>query len=1766
MLKPLLRTIPALSGNVKIGCTLSGYDRIANTEYIAYVRNARLLPLSSVLAQRNIEVNLLYSSYDYDLSRFYKHYSSYFYDDVFDYNKADYILINKSEGQKNRNTDFEYGCKRVSYMKNGKQFAFYAPIYVESINDMPDYFRIKVNIVNEKYSVEKYIRVMINSDHSHNYLYIYLKRYLEKLDSDVIFCSPNMKQAIYHGIDLASGGFTKSVDNIVNKVFVKQNTINNFDAVVTNGFQRNYLAIRQILPFAWYFDVNDIMSDEEINKFKNSRVYISGAWYKNGQPVNFYNIDTNYEFRYESPYMLNKTNGTFNYKTTSNNIMDMHYPSLNEKLYTGYRYSNKVNVKYNRWKLKYSEDEHPYITNLSPAFSLNQNSMYKYGGFPEKYYPLEVICDSNNNLILPIGAALKDKSSPYVNNYTLTANYINTLNNNVSTWYTLVNKTDGMYEDDIWKDVQDDKVYYKGILYDFTKIYEKYPNMRERIDKFAVIVNLHFNKLSKQELSEINKADISIFNSFKYITDKTAWTSERLPEGFSSGKFNELPLMFNTAPSFGTGNSQLVFDKLYRKSNRGDFIDMLSLGYDIYAINTFYKYTDIVANFTDDPEYTDNIIYKLTKHENYNNYFIEGYELLPIYKLNNILHENGKDILFENKENAEWILDRLYFSQHGNYYKTKYDRDTFKKLVQDSGSEKRMVPLYLQSKFISKANFIDMLYDMYGNSYKVYESIISKLAEYEYQPRIKDETSATYAADVYIQKDKKKGHNYGNYIPQDKKLVDNDVIYVDPFNLNKVIEDYNSRFPHNYINPIPEDTKYEEYYAKFLNMKHLIFYVSELYKDVNSNEDILELVNSLYVRKRMIIGSEGTENVKFRDYYIPILNLYDKFRLLTQKEKIDILNSQFEVTSETVNSGSTDASGDNVDEDVIVGDVSDLENTSINNPIGIYKRVNDTIYSPSAYKLSSYSEIVPNIWKCNAFGTLHPAEYDEYGNLTHGRCAKPEDGGTYYYKYEMSEYHDEDFYYKPKFYVLTNWTGKDEYESIPDYIRRITYIVNNPLLEYLNDDLLDILMNNEISDIDVMLLPFGNGRHESMNPIGFDKIDINDPDIYDMLIELKDEIERIIPTIKDRIYYKIIAKTGDDNIYKKKDNFTGVNEYVILDDIDMKKAIINGTSNIVTYIINEDGKFVEKDYDTDEYYIARNESDPDYMDYVRDTLSQFLGDLIYHDENSYYSMSDTYNMNHDLDAIMGVPDLNGSLKSDFTFEIVYKKKFLRLDSNLFKMMNLTDDSLPYKDLYLYRIYKEDEYPSAIKMYYTDMLSKVINTAALSDCLYPLFDDILLQEKKYTVIYSEYNQANIYKVTLRDDENYRYNLSDTVCMYDISDLPYDKEYAIKYPDTTRFVYCYTYDYYWELKNNNDPKANNHSVLPTYSIIEPCKSYITYMSDYMNIYEDFSLNTYRYRTTETYTYTYIEEMLDKEFKYGAYQTVTKKVESTGIGTRDIDTTYGFIMLDAYIDNTNASFNIVDTKYKKKKYFTYINEHDIYDEGYNIQDLFNLLVPVSQINLHENLFSFSDIIMVPNKVTFNTYYKQSPVTDEFGNTYAYDINMNGARIDTITLQRYFDSIVPYIPETNVIESAYCLKFKNYKYPTEDVNYKNDVFYSQNVNIFNYNRLRVYDPNNSYTLFEPTEYKHLNDNKMINLEESFEIKEPGTYTYDELIPLEMHDYTLEKFRRYILADRLNQFNEDEILFLYNRYKIDYNTECIGLNAAKTEKIYKLTYKFKLL
>lgn len=1609
MFKPLLRVLPSLSGNVKLACNLTDLNKIGKTNrFDSHIRYARLLPLSSNLAQRKVEANLLNSSYETDLSKYYKHYSNYFFSTTFEYNKIDYPVLDKSSYQLNRDTDFEFGCKRISYEKNKYQFAFFAPIYIESQEDIPDYFLINIKLSNELYHTEKQIKVNIKDDYKYNYLYVYLKKYSASLDGKVIYCLPNLNQATYYGIDLKKGSFTKVVDSIIAKNYHYQKTINAFDANICNGFERNNIAIRQVIPFCFYFNINEILTKDELKKFANSEANITGTWFKDSKEVPFYNFDTNYDYLYENVYSIDKKTGLFDWYSTGVNLLDVSYPSLNEGKYINYRYSNKIQVpSYNRWKLKYSDDKNPYITNLSSAFSFNQSSIYKYGYFPEIFDSVPLITDKDNNAILPIGNSIEAKDSPYTNNYPLINKYYDILNSGVANWYKIYSEIDDtIFSDNIWKTIDENKVFYNGILYDLSTIYDTDKSL-QKIDKFSIILCPHFNTISQEDLPNIKRASNTIYTNDKYITDRNTFLTEGVIDSIYDNEvsFNNLQSFYKVSQTFNNGNSQLVYDNLYIQDNDGDFLDLIQAGFNQYDLNIYYKAEDIYELFLKNGYTLEDIPNNVLDRG------ITGLEFIPAHRLSNLLHENGKDILFEGKKDSFWILQNLYFSNKGNRFKTLYNKEALEELIKENNNSINNIPFYIKQTFISRR----VLSEAGLTNYDSY------LTKYYYYPTAKDVDGKSFINNVFIKEEVEGGRNFGEktYLSYVQNNTDIDFIYVDPYNLRNVIQRYNSlyrkSYPYAYNSTVIDGNffnkssfLYKEFYAKFLNINHLSWYVTDIHRNENNEEDI-HPYDTLYIKRRTITNNPNTLKLDTLDLYIPIKSLYDNHRLLTQDEKLTILNSG-------------------------------------RGNIRVFKKESDI------YSQNSYREILV---------------FDS-----------------------QNDYHEETFYYIPDFYYQES---ANYYIKLDEYIKSQLDDTDIEILRFINPTTISIIKNYDDSIIDVDYVDSYVIR-KSMDSLEMSNMSFENKETMDNLKKAIRIIKSYASKLKNNIYYKDYL-TGR---YVKYPYYTGENDFFALDS-NLKKAIFNDELDIDTYIINEKGKYVRKSFKEGDYYTLETED----TSYKTKVVNEFISDLDYHIDDNYYTFSNHYTESHDIDKIVDILDLDGEKLSSFSFEVVYKKKFLRMNKTLFDFINLTEDeTYPYKDLYLYRLYMTDEYPAEIKYYYQNIETSFIDSYSikepLNSCLYPLFNDIYLENKDYTVVYTDYKQKNIYSVKVYRnestvvDEFYRYNSGEVPYMLDISDI----------------------------KDKLPSSFNKYR----YREINKCKNSLSCIYDDLNLYDKYKLNT--------------------------------KVSED-------ETVYGFILFDIDLNNTVMSFNIMNRRYIRNKYFISINSHDIYN-NYDFDKVFNILLPFMKLNLVSFLYNNVKFIVKPSTLSFNTNYKQLPLRKENGETYAYDILYHEHPLDTISLQRYFDSIVPLIKQENIIRDVYSLKYKDNDIPRV-VSYTNDVFYSENLNIWEYSPMKIYNEDNSYYEYTPLEYKYFNDNRLINLEESISIPVCKEEVYDKILEYEKDDFVFRKFKTYILNKRRVSYNDDEILFLINKYNIEYDSCCVGLNTEKTDKIYSLTYKFNL-
>ena len=800
MIKPLLRTIAKLSGNVKLACNLTDYTLSTNWDgskvYEANIRYAKLLPLSSATYQKKIDAGLLGSSWEFDLKKFYDTYSDIFYSDCFTYNPKEILYLDSTIEQKTRNTDFEYGVKRISYSKNGNQFALFAPFYTDK--ELPAYFLLNIKLSNNVYDIDKQIKINItaNSDSKFHYLGRYLQKYVQQINNDVVFCQPLTKQASYYGIDVQHGGFAKIIDNAISRLYTIQNTIHNFDSILVQGFERNKIVMKQILPLAFYFNINDFLTPQEQHRYKNQNISFSGAYYdeKNNE-IPFYDFSADYDVLHHQILEMSDDYGSLIWKDGNvNNIMDVNFPSLNECRYINYQFANKLSTNFCRWKLKYSDDEHPYIANMSWAFSKNQNSNYRYGEFPVSFQNIEGLCNylrlstSNYqyNLIFPFSSSKYDYDKY---DTTIAKRYKTIQDEYCLNWFEAVHDiTDkSLFKLPIWRDIDGTCVYYNGILYDLANVYDKSVDPIH-LDKFAVIVNPNPNIMTISDLQRLKFANYTLYRqSGSRISNSNVNANDSVLSMFygHSDESNYIYRNEGWDPD-KIYQDQLSTNKIYTYAYAsGNFIDLNDIGLDYYELNKYYDSSEITSAIS----YIDSAYLNVAHVEServpayflsayYGNLFdqpeeaaILGYLQLPVYKSKLLTYSSvydkykPGDIGFSPARNS-YVLNVPDLQTTGAWLKDNLTVRSFDEYTNIFNHAYIMQPYngkhygYLHT---GKHDYENVLYgNMFYTKHKFYKgSYIDILTKHDFEPAyLKAYINTKHAQDIA---DEEIAYSYWNY-------------------------------------------------------------------------------------------------------------------------------------------------------------------------------------------------------------------------------------------------------------------------------------------------------------------------------------------------------------------------------------------------------------------------------------------------------------------------------------------------------------------------------------------------------------------------------------------------------------------------------------------------------------------------------------------------------------------------------------------------------------------------------------------------------------------------------------------------------------------------------------------------------------------------------------------------------------------------------------------------------------------------------------------
>ena len=574
MFKPLLRTLPSLTGNIKLACEINDYIDEGNNVYSTYIRSASLQPLQNNLYNRRININLINGMWEYDVAKFYKYYSNYFYKQNFTFLYDDFAkldLVSYNSNSDSRNKDYEFGCKHISYNNTGYMFDFFAPIYINSIDDIPDYLEIRLDFENGEY---RKIKVHINTESNLNYLKIYIEKYLHKINRNVAYFISNTGRMIYYGIDVNNGGLVDIEDSHMSKYLNENTTVNNFDSELCAGFMNNKLIIRQILPLSFHFNIDDIISTYDKLYFVGHKVKITAYYYKNSSPCKFYDFDINYsnkpivDYSYNAQYQRFVTEYRLANGSSDNyNILDNDSVfSLHEKYVKSYYYTNAITPMYGAWKMMFSSDSCPYITNINYVYTNGSTNLY--GQFPKLFTKYDVdkyATLRGTGLILYSDEISKGDSDEIKEKKRL---FRNIQNMYISNWYTLLNKyeinDDEGNNDDIinllnntnnWFKVENNYAYYKGILYNFNNCEHS-----NDIDYFGVFVKPTYSEVSNTS----NLYSVTVLNDYEETED---------------GKYHTGDICINDQLHNNSENISIDYDKR-------DYLN------DVYDFDNNYMYED----------------------------------------------------------------------------------------------------------------------------------------------------------------------------------------------------------------------------------------------------------------------------------------------------------------------------------------------------------------------------------------------------------------------------------------------------------------------------------------------------------------------------------------------------------------------------------------------------------------------------------------------------------------------------------------------------------------------------------------------------------------------------------------------------------------------------------------------------------------------------------------------------------------------------------------------------------------------------------------------------------------------------------------------------------------------------------------------------------------------------------------------------------------------------------------------------------------------
>lgn len=210
---------------------------------------------------------------------------------------------------------YDMGTRRENVSLYGKQFSMFCPFWMDELSDIENglKFEFCLNKIKQTDEGQKSdssdllvpnnlgIKTTLNiSEKSNPEIYKYIKEYVESinLNTDAININLQENTATITGVDCESGDLiTKSVNNIVRNLTDRERPMIEQMNLIMKLFSDNHIICKQLFNFRFYFDLDDLVCDDDARTTLVNIPMVYSVFMKKGtQTIDLWDFFSNFEF------------------------------------------------------------------------------------------------------------------------------------------------------------------------------------------------------------------------------------------------------------------------------------------------------------------------------------------------------------------------------------------------------------------------------------------------------------------------------------------------------------------------------------------------------------------------------------------------------------------------------------------------------------------------------------------------------------------------------------------------------------------------------------------------------------------------------------------------------------------------------------------------------------------------------------------------------------------------------------------------------------------------------------------------------------------------------------------------------------------------------------------------------------------------------------------------------------------------------------------------------------------------------------------------------------------------------------------------------------------------------------------------------------------------------------------------------------------------------------------------------------------------------